>query len=95
MTIGPWPRGCPELFVGIGVIQGARGQVIGDFSKGHTPRQESLLVRPSEVSHPPAISGLPRVRFSLPIKVPRVKSVKVTLPGTIMMCLGGGVEEYG
>ena len=90
MTIGPWPRGCPELVEGSGVIHGARGRVIRNFSKGHTPSRNPywfdlrkfLILRPSQ--------DYPGVKISLSIKVPRVESLKVTPLGTIMMCVGGG-----
>ena len=95
MTIGPWPRGCPELVEGSGFFHRARGQVITDFSKGHTPSRNPywfdlrkfLILRPSQ--------DYPGVKISRSIKVPRVESLKVTPLGTIMMCLGRGVEECG
>ena len=87
MTIGPWPRGCPEWVESSGVIQGARGRVIRDFSQGHTPSgnpywsdfRKLLILRPSQ--------DYPGVKVSPIIKVPRVESVKVTPLSTIMMCL--------
>ena len=89
MTIGPWPRDCPELVEGTGVINGAGGRVIRDFSKGHTPKKNPywfdlrkfLILWPSQ-----DYSG---VKVSPIIKVPRVQSLKVMPLSTITMCLGG------
>ena len=58
MTIGSWPRGCPELVESSEVIQGTRGRVIRNFSKGHTPSRNPygfdlrkfLILRPSQVT---------------------------------------------
>ena len=94
MAIGPWPRCCPELVEGSGVIHGARGRVIRHFSKGHTPGRNPywfdlrkfLVLGPSQ--------DYPGIKISRSIKVPRVESLKVMPLGTIMMCLGGeGVEK--
>ena len=90
ITIGPWPRGCPELVEGSGVIHRARGPVIRDFSRGDTPSRNPywfdlrkfLIIWPSQ--------DYPGVKISPIIKVPRTESLKVTSLGTIMMCLGGG-----
>ena len=90
MTIGPWPRGCPELVESSGVIHGARGWVVREFSEGHTPSRNPywfdvrkfLILRPSQ--------DYPGVKISPIIKVRRVEFLKVTPLGTIMMCLRGG-----
>ena len=90
MTIGSWPRGCPELVENSGVIHGTRGWVIRHLSKGHTPSRNPywfdlrkfLILRPSQ--------NYPGVNISPCIKVPRVEALKVTPLSTIMMCLGGG-----
>ena len=90
MTIGSWPRGCPELVDSSGVIHGTRGRVIRYFSKGHTPSRDPywfdlrkfLMLRPSQ--------DYPGVKISPCIKVPRVESLKVTPLRTIMICVGGG-----
>ena len=75
---------------GSGVIHGALGRLIRDFSKGHTPSSNAywfdlkkfLILRPSQ--------DYPGVQISPMIKVPRVESLKVTPLGTIMMGSGGG-----
>ena len=93
MTIGPWPRGCPELGEGSGVIHGARGRVNRDFSKGHTRSRNPypfalrkfFILRPSQ--------DYPGVKISPIIKVRKVEFLKVTPLGTIMMCLGGGLRS--
>ena len=97
MAIGPWPRGCPEVVEGSGVIQEAQSRVIRDFSKGQilsrNPYQSTLrkllIFWPSQDHFGVKISPI--------IKVPKVQSLKVTPLGTIVMRLGvypgGGPEK--
>ena len=95
MTTGFWPRGCPELVESSGVIHGAQGRVIRDFSKGHTPSRHPycfalrkiLILRPCQ-----DYSG---VEISPIIKVLGMESLKMTPLGKDNDVLGGGVEEYG
>ena len=90
MTIGSWPRCCPELVDSSGVIHGTRGRVIRNFSKGHTPSRNPywfdlrkfLILRPSQ--------DYPGVKMSPCIKVPRVGYLKVIPLDTMMMCFGEG-----
>ena len=44
MTIGSWPRGCPELVESSGVIHGTRGRVIRKIQQRQYPKQGFLLV---------------------------------------------------
>ena len=95
MAIGPLPHDCPELVEGRGVIHSARGRIMRDFSKGHTPSRNPywsdlrklLILRPSQDYHGVKISPI--------LKVPRRESLKVTPLRTILMCFGGagGVQR--
>ena len=93
MTIGPWPRGCPELVEGPGATHEARGRVISNFSKGHTPSRNPYWFDLRKFLILWQSRDYRGVKISPIIRVPTVESLKVTPLGSNNDVLGRGMSS--